>query len=107
MSLLSRGLKGSIELSLGQFLAYGCSFVRLAILARLLSIADFGIGATFVLTIALLEMSSNMSLNMLIEFGEAFDYTFADFRGWCEEAGFVRFEKLHLAGPASAGVAYK
>ena len=66
MSLLSRGLKGSIELSLGQFLAYGCSFVRLAILARLLSIADFGIGATFVLTIALLEMSSNMSLNMLI-----------------------------------------
>ena len=48
-----------------------------------------------------------MSLNMLIEFGEAFDYTFADFRGWCEEAGFVRFEKLHLAGPASAGVAYK
>ena len=48
-----------------------------------------------------------MSLNMLIEFGEAFDYTFADFRGWCEEVGFRRFEKLHLAGPASAGVAYK
>ena len=48
-----------------------------------------------------------MSLNMLIEFGDAFDFTFADFRGWCEEAGFSRFEKLPLTGPASAGVAYK
>lgn len=48
-----------------------------------------------------------MSLNMLIEFGEAFDFTFADFRGWCEEVGFSRFEKIHLAGPASAGIAYK
>lgn len=48
-----------------------------------------------------------MSLNMLIEFGEAFDFTFADFSGWCREVGFTRFEKIHLAGPASAGVAYK
>jgi hypothetical protein len=48
-----------------------------------------------------------MSLNMLIEFGDAFDYTFADFKGWCEEVGFKRFEKIELAGPSSAGVAYK
>jgi hypothetical protein len=48
-----------------------------------------------------------MSLNMLIEFGEAFDFTFADFTGWCRDAGFTRFEVIHLAGPASAGVAYK
>ena len=48
-----------------------------------------------------------MSLNMLIEFGDAFDYTGADFRGWCAEAGFKRFEVLHLAGPHSAAVAYK
>jgi precorrin-6B methylase 2 len=48
-----------------------------------------------------------MSLNMLIEFGEAFDYTGADFRGWCMEAGFKRFEVIHLAGPSSAAVAYK
>ena len=27
-----------------------------------------------------------MSLNMLIEFGDAFDYTGADFREWCTEA---------------------
>ena len=29
-----------------------------------------------------------MSLNMLIEFGEAFDFTGADFAGWCREVGF-------------------
>lgn len=48
-----------------------------------------------------------MSLNMLIEFGDAFDYSAADFRGWCTEAGFRRFEVIHLAGPSSAVVAYK
>jgi hypothetical protein len=48
-----------------------------------------------------------MSLNMLIEFGDAFDFTGADFRGWCREAGFRRFEVLHLAGPCSAAIAYK
>ena len=48
-----------------------------------------------------------MSLNMLIEFGDAFDYTGADFRAWCREAGFSRFEILTLAGASSAAVAYK
>jgi SAM-dependent methyltransferase len=48
-----------------------------------------------------------MSLNMLIEFGDAFDYTRADFRKWCTEVGFKRFEVIHLAGPSSAAVAYK
>ena len=48
-----------------------------------------------------------MSLNMLIEFGDAFDFTGADFRGWCEAAGFQRVEVLPLAGPASAAIAYK
>jgi hypothetical protein len=48
-----------------------------------------------------------MSLNMLIEFGDAFDYSGADFRGWCSEIGFKRFEVLPLAGPSSAAIAYK
>lgn len=48
-----------------------------------------------------------MSLNMLIEFGDAFDYTGADFREWCGEAGFQRFEVIPLAGPSSAAVAWK
>ena len=48
-----------------------------------------------------------MSLNMLIEFGEAFDFTGAQFSEWCVEAGFSRCEIMPLAGPASAAVAYK
>lgn len=48
-----------------------------------------------------------MSLNMLIEFGDAFDFTGADFAQWCGEAGFARVEVIPLVGPASAAVAYK
>lgn len=48
-----------------------------------------------------------MSLNMLVEFGDAFDYTGADFDGWCREAGFARTEVMPLAGPSSAAIAWK
>jgi 2-polyprenyl-3-methyl-5-hydroxy-6-metoxy-1,4-benzoquinol methylase len=48
-----------------------------------------------------------MSLNMLIEFGDAFDYTAADFEGWCREVGFTRFATLPLSPVASAAIAYK
>jgi hypothetical protein len=48
-----------------------------------------------------------MSLNMLIEFGDAFDYSAADFRGWCSEVGFRSFETIHLAGASSAAIAFK
>jgi predicted O-methyltransferase YrrM len=48
-----------------------------------------------------------MSLNMLIEFGDAFDFSGADFWSWCKEAGFKSYEVLHLAGPCSAAIAYR
>lgn len=48
-----------------------------------------------------------MSLNMLIEFGDAFDYTGADFRRWCGEVGFREFDVIPLFGPSSAAVAYR
>jgi hypothetical protein len=48
-----------------------------------------------------------MSLNMLIEFGDAFDYSAADFNKWCREIGFKRFEVIQLSGPSSAAIAYK
>ena len=38
-----------------------------------------------------------MSLNMLIEFGDAFDFTGADFAGWCREVGLPR-RRDHAAG---------
>jgi SAM-dependent methyltransferase len=48
-----------------------------------------------------------MSLNMLIEFGDAFDFTGQDLATWCRDAGFRDIEIVPLAGPASAGVARK
>ncbi|WP_284614719.1 methyltransferase [Aquabacterium humicola] len=48
-----------------------------------------------------------MSLNMLIEFGDAFDYSGADFDGWAKEVGFTRTEVIPLAGPGAAAVAWK
>jgi predicted O-methyltransferase YrrM len=48
-----------------------------------------------------------MSLNMLVEFGDAFDFTGSDFAGWCKEAGFKEVDVVPLAGPTSAAVAYK
>ncbi|MGH7179765.1 MAG: methyltransferase [Tepidisphaeraceae bacterium] len=48
-----------------------------------------------------------MSLNMLIEFGDAFDYSGADFRKWCLHAGFKRVDVLHLAGAHSAAIAHR
>jgi O-methyltransferase domain/Dimerisation domain len=48
-----------------------------------------------------------MSLNMLIEFGDAFDYTGSDFAGWCREVGFKDVQIVPLTGPASAGIAYR
>jgi precorrin-6B methylase 2 len=48
-----------------------------------------------------------MSLNMLIEFGDAFDFTGVDFRNWCRDAGFRKFDVMHLSGPCSAAIAWK
>lgn len=48
-----------------------------------------------------------MSLNMLIETGEGFDFTLDDFGKWTKEAGFKTVDLLPLAGPTSAAIAYK
>jgi hypothetical protein len=48
-----------------------------------------------------------VKLCMLLEVGDGFDFTGADFRTWCSEAGFQRFAVLPLGGPASAAIAYK
>ena len=48
-----------------------------------------------------------MSLNMLIETGKGFDYTFAEFTGWAKKVGFKTTSIISLAGPTSAAIAYK
>jgi O-methyltransferase. len=48
-----------------------------------------------------------MSLNMLIENGDGFDYTQNDFDTWTKKIGFKRTEVIPLAGPTSVAIAYK
>jgi hypothetical protein len=48
-----------------------------------------------------------MSLNMLIENGDAFDMSFNDFQNFAKKAGFSRSELMPLTGPTSAVIAYK
>lgn len=48
-----------------------------------------------------------MSLNMLIETPEGFDYSTDDFEKWAHIAGFSRVEFIPLTGPSSAAIAYK
>ena len=48
-----------------------------------------------------------MSLNMLIETREGFDFSPADFEGWATEIGFREITTLPLKGPSSALIAVK
>lgn len=48
-----------------------------------------------------------MSLNMLIETTEGFDFTFADFKEWTSQAGFTETSLMKLTGPTSAAIAKK
>ena len=48
-----------------------------------------------------------MSLNMLVENGDAFDYTLNDMERWTKKAGFTRTELVSLAGPTSGAISYK
>ena len=48
-----------------------------------------------------------ISLNMMIETLEGFDFTANDFNGWAKSIGFSRVEAMPLAGPTSAVIAIK
>ena len=48
-----------------------------------------------------------MSLNMLIEFGDAFDFTGADFDGWCSEVGFRASRSSRWRARRAPAIAYK
>lgn len=48
-----------------------------------------------------------VSLNMLIETGTGFDYTYSDYRKWASAVGFKKTDLMPLAGPFSAAIAYK
>jgi len=48
-----------------------------------------------------------MSLNMLIETADGFDYTGADCSEWMKQAGFRDIRVEHLAGPDSMVIGVK
>ena len=48
-----------------------------------------------------------MSLNMLIETSDGYDFTAADFDEWAMEAGFKETHAIRLTGPRSAVIAIK
>ena len=48
-----------------------------------------------------------MSLNMLIETRNGFDYTFNDFDRWVYQIGFKKTDWMNLTGPTSAAIAFK
>ena len=71
-------------------------------------------GGAFVAMEAIIDDERNknafglmMSINMLIETGKGFDYTFADFNKWAKETGFASTKIIPLSGPSSAAIAFK
>lgn len=48
-----------------------------------------------------------MSLNMLIETPDGYDFSAADFDGWAKEVGFRKTHAMPLTGPSSAVIAVK
>ncbi len=66
MGVRAEILKGGSILTVGQVIAQLLMFVRNIILARMLTPEDMGIAATFAITISLLEMSSNLGVEMLL-----------------------------------------
>jgi precorrin-6B methylase 2 len=48
-----------------------------------------------------------MSLNMLIETKEGYDFTVSDFDAWAKDAGFNETLVMSLVGPSSAAIAIK
>ncbi len=66
MSLRRQVFKGALALAAGRALGDLCSFARNIIVARLLTPADVGIGATFWITVALLQMISDLASDRLL-----------------------------------------
>ncbi len=66
MSLTKKLSKGAAVLFAGYSISYLISFVRNIVVARLIGPADFGIAATFIMTINLLDMVSNVNIDKLI-----------------------------------------
>src|ERR1035441_6587545 len=59
-------LKSGATLAFGQGVSQVCSFIRNVIVARLVSPKDFGIAATFAVTISAFALMTNLSADKLL-----------------------------------------
>lgn len=59
-------LKGSVVVSAGSLVEAGASFLRNIVIARLISVEDFGIASLFAVSMSLVEMLSNMAIDKII-----------------------------------------
>jgi O-antigen/teichoic acid export membrane protein len=66
MTFRKKIFKGTMVLGTSHVLSKGFAFIRNVIIARLISPEDFGVAATFVITITLFELMSNLGLQLLI-----------------------------------------
>src|SRR5579862_6174703 len=66
MSLNLKVLRGSAVLTLNEIVSNGCSFVRNAILSRVLSKDDFGVAATLMVTFLFMEFIGKMAFGQQI-----------------------------------------
>ena len=64
--MAGRRLTGGLLLTVGNVVSALGSFVRNIIIARLVSVEDFGIAATFALTVAMIELCSNLAIDRLL-----------------------------------------
>ncbi len=61
-----RFIKGASILTVSQLVVALCSFFRNIIIARHISVENFGIATTFALTLSLIEMTSNLALDRIL-----------------------------------------
>jgi len=58
--------RGGLSLGGGQLIVQICSFARNLIVARMISVSDYGIAAAFAMTFSLLELISSLALDKLL-----------------------------------------
>ena len=58
--------KGASILTLSQIIIAVCTFVRNILVARMISVEDYGIATTFAITLAMVEMASNLAFDKIL-----------------------------------------
>jgi len=84
----NRLIVSGVLLSVGNASSALLGFLRNVVIARLISVEDFGIAATFALTLQIIEMSSNLAIDRLLV--QSKDGDNADLQATAQAFQFVR-----------------